>query len=158
MGARSYVANALIARGRSIGRSAGCEMRVELSDHSVDARMVDPDREGLAWDSSLYKHGNVFLEGYANPIKPRVNRHKELEDGDTASLDETEHDGTEDGTEDTGVELISSGRYAAFMRQHLIEQLLNPSEHWRLIVYAVVGLAILQTATLFVALAAAGVF
>lgn len=158
MGVRSWTANALIARGRSIGRSAGCEMQVQLSDHSIETRMVSPDRDDLAWDDSLYRHGNVFLEGYANPVKPRVDRHKELEDGDTASLDETAHDATEADTSDSGAELISSGRYAAFMRQHLIEQLLNPSEHWRLIVYAVIGLAILQTATLFVALAAAGVF
>lgn len=158
MGLRSYIANALIARGRSIGRSAGLEMKVELSDHSIDVAMADPDREDLAWDGDLYKHGNVFIHGYANPVKPTVNYNEALEDPDTVEVEGSDCEGAQSVAEDAHVELISSPRYRDYMRQDLISQLLNPREQWRLLAYGIIALGILMLPTMILSAAAAGVF
>lgn len=132
-------------------------MAVTVSDHSIDVRMVDPSDESLAWDGSMYRYGNLFIDGYANPIKPRVEAHKDLAQEDTAHIEEGGDD-SETDSDDSHTKLISSKRYAQFMRQDLMESILNPREQWRLIAYAVIALAVLMLANVFISLSAAGVF
>lgn len=144
MSIRTRLGNWLIRRGRGIGRKEGeSELAVILSDHSIKTRMVDTDRDDLAWDHNLYRHGNVFIQDYANPIKPRVDHDPELQNSDEIQVDPPE-----DAHEDEHVQMISSNRFASFMKQQLIESLLNPREQWRLILYAIVGVAVLQFVTI----------
>lgn len=152
MGVRSYLANWLIRRGRGLGRSAGYELAVELSDHSIKTTMVDPSDDDLAWDDGLYKHGGVFHEDYANPLKIRVNERKNLEDPDEVELEE----GDEEADGDVHTEVISSKRYAGYMRQHLIEQLLTPRSQWKLAVLGIIGLGLLQLLTIILMLFVTG--
>lgn len=161
---RAWLSNKFVGFGRKIGRADGQELMVDLSEHSISVGMVDPERDDLAWDDSLYRHGNVFLKGYANPIKPTVTRHNELEEPDTAEIEEIDSEATDavsaetDGGEDGHVKLISSARFGEFMRQQLIESLLNPREQWRLLMYAMIGLGALQFLTMIVTLYATGSF
>lgn len=151
---RTKIANWGIGFFRKLGRKPGeSELAVELSDHSINVRMVETDTEQRAWDDNLYRYGNVFIDGYANPIKPSVEYNEELEDPDTVDVEEGS---AEDS--DSHVELISSPRYRDYMRQDLIGQLLNPREQWRIIAYAVIGLALIMAINLVVTLSAAGVF
>lgn len=136
MSIRSRIANAFIGFGRRIGRGAGAEMMVELGDHRIDARMVHPDsQEEKAWDDNLYRRGNVFVRGYANPIKPAVNAREDLDDPDTIDVREA--------GENEHMQLISSPRYHKFMQQDLIDSLLTPQEKWQKLMYVILGVGAL---------------
>lgn len=155
MTVRSVLGTWFLNAGRKLGRMFGTQLVVEASNHSLETSMEVPGKEKRAWDPSMYKRGQMYIHGYANPVKPQVNYNEELTDPDTTTLkekiaDEEEHDNAH-------TQLISSPRYREYMRQDLISQLLNPREQWRLIAFAVIALAVLQVATLVVGLAAAGV-
>ena len=198
---RETIANWFISTGRSFGRATGLELAVEVSDHSIKCDMEKPDESTRAWDPDMYKDGNLFVSGYANPIKPRVDYHPDLEEPNTVDVSEG-HSGTSDaeriascdgcGPEDnqeameamdgviTGdvdderlcethlgeldsshgshLNLISSGRYREYMRQDLISQLLTPESRWNLIVWAMIGLGVLQFLAIIVTLYATGSF
>lgn len=163
---RELIANSFIAAGRSFGKLTGLQLQVELSDHSINASMESPDKDQRAWDDSLYKSGNVFVDGYANPIKPRVRANQDLEEPDTVELEEGEVDDDveqpqlESGEEadDKHAYLITSGRYREYMRQDLISQLLTPESRWNILVWAVVGLGVLQFLAIVITMWATGSF
>lgn len=154
---RETIANSLIAAGRTLGKMSGLELKVELNDHSINVDMVQPDQDRWAWDPDLYKSGNVYVSGYANPIKPRVEQNQNLDTPNVVTRanpdEQPEHDDDDDvisgdgdstAEDSTHVQLISSGRYREFMRQDLISQLLTPESRWNLLVWAVVALGVLQ--------------
>lgn len=158
MTVRTYLSNTLIGWGRSIGRKEGqTELAVTISEHSIDTRMVETTKEHRAWDDGLYRYGNVFVKGYANPVKPVVDHNKELENPDTIDIEEG-GDNESDESEGSHVELISSPRYRDYMTQDLISQLLNPREQWRLIAYAIIALGAVMLINVVVTMSAAGVF
>lgn len=164
MGVRSWLSNWMIGAGRKLGRGAGLELAVELSDHSIKASMVNPDSDEYAWDPDHYKYGNVFHADYANPLKVVVNTEKSLEDPDTAGLEESDPEqssGESEDADDDGVQhakLITSDRFAAYMRQDLISQLLNPREQWRLLAYGIIALGVLQFFGIIITLWTTGAF
>lgn len=145
-----------------MGQSVGLELAVELSEHSIEIEMEKPDEDTRAWDPDLYSNGNVFVQGYANPIKPRVQYNQALEEPSTIDVTEGDGEGVQDDTDDTDdgphLELISSGRYRDYMRQDLISQLLTPDAQWKLIAYAVLGMLVLQFIGIIVTLYATGTF
>lgn len=121
--------------------------------------MEHPNKTTRAWDPNLFRYGQMYRSGYANPIKPVVNHNPELEnpdtiaaDGGTVTVDDVDED------DNKHVELISSTRYREYMRQDLISQLLNPREQWRKVVWAVIALAIIMGMNFMATLSAAGVF
>lgn len=164
MSYRAYPANVLIGWGRSLGKLLGCELAVDLNDHSITAKMQHPDKDNRAWDSNLYKSGNVFVDGYANPIKPRVEANEGLENPDEITHVEgevdVEDDEEPDVDDDDGAHtyLIASSRYRNYMRQDLISQLLTPNEQWKLIMYAVLGNVALTFFAIIITLYATGTF
>lgn len=153
MALRESVITGTMSLVRSAGRAMGLRLLVEPSDHSIEVKMVVPDTEERAWDDSLYKYGNIIPKDYANPIKVIVDENPNLDQKDTAELEESD--------ENPGVEgkayLIASQRYHKFMQNDLISQLLNPKERWRLIAYGVIAVGAINLVTLMAALAAAGV-
>lgn len=151
MALRTWLGNLLLNLGRKLARADGRELAVDLSDHSIGIKMAKPDTDELAWDPDLYHRGCVFVDGYANPIKPVVNRNKTLEDPDTIDAEQPEN-------EERHVEMISSSRYGDYMKQDLISQILNPKEHWRLLAYGILGLLVLQFFAIIVTLYATGGF
>jgi hypothetical protein len=158
MSIRTTIANTLISTGRSLGRSGDAELAVDVSDHSISVAMEEPDKTQRAWDSNLYRRGNLFIDGYANPVKPSVQQHKELATPDEAKVIEGQpEDDSPPDDDEPHVDLIASPRYRAYMRQDLISQLLNPRAQWRLIAYAVIALAVFMAVNIVVSLAAAGV-
>ena len=161
MTVRATIATAIMNFGRSIGRAMGCEVAVELSDHSIDMKMQVPDKDQKAWDENLYKKGNVFYHGYANPIKPRVQHHEGLENPDEihSQVATVETDGGDDveSFEEKHCQMISSPRYRDYMTQDLISQLLTPDERWKLLAFAVLFVAFLAVINILVSLSAAGV-
>ncbi len=150
---RSWIASAMLNTARSFGRLLGCQLVVETSQHSLETKMELPNKEQRAWDENLYKKGQMYYSGYANPIKPAVDYDQDLENPDKITAEESEQEKTEGH-----VELISSSRYREYMRQDLISQLLTPQEKWRLIAYAVGGVAVLQFVSIIITLWATGSF
>lgn len=149
---RTYLGNWMISTGRSLARSDGREMAVTLSEHSIGATMVDPSEDATAWDEDLYRHGNVFYRGYANPIKPRVNHNDKLENPD--EIDNAHATEVDEGH----VKLISSSRFGDFMRQNLIGELLNPRSHWKMVMYLIAGNIVITFLTIIMVLYANGSF
>lgn len=139
MGVRAWMATQAIRTARSFGNVLGCEMKVELSDHSIELSMVHPNTFGQAWDPDFYVRGNVFRKGYANPIKPTVDQNKKLSTPDTVDI-ENANEPVGDGS-GRHVSMISSPRYRMYMVQDLVSQLLNPQERLKLIMYILVGIA-----------------
>jgi len=167
MGFRTWLANALINAGITIGKSTGLKKKVELSQHTISIGMADADQDTRAWDHDLYKSGNVFMQGYANPIKPRVRQNTGLENPDTVDVEEGETDTDtdqpqlEDGesqSDSPHVQLITSSRYRDYMRQDLISQLLTPESRWNLLVWAGIAIGVLQFLVLVAVLWANGTF
>jgi hypothetical protein len=155
MSFRTFIANKIIGFGRRIGRSNSSELKVTLSDHSIDVRMVDTDIDELYWDDNLYKFGNVFPAGYSNPIKVSVDHKPEISKPDTVEVEEskpdTEPDSKEggEGEEDSAhVSVMSTKRYKMFMKQTLASDLLNPKEQLDKLMYAIIGVAVLQFVTM----------
>ena len=138
----------------------GLKRKIELSDHSIEIELSNPDKDKRAWDTNLYRNGNVFVSGYANPIKPSVEHNPQLETKDTVTVEHGDVDGdeTEDTDETKHISLISSSRYRDYMRQDLISQLLTPQEQWKLLAYGIIGVGILQFLTMIVIVYATGGF
>jgi len=163
MSYREIPINAALGLVVGIGQSIGLKQKVEISDHTVSVELTLPDQDTRAWDKDHFRHSNVFMKGYANPIKPVVRHHPNLEEKDTVHLqaqsetlqheanqtaeDEDNHadeeSETEDSSDDTHVSLISSSRYRDYMRQDLVSQLLTPQEQWKLIAYGILALGML---------------
>lgn len=163
MSIRASIATTALNFARSLGRTLGCELVVETSQHSLATSMQVPgETDSKAWDPDLYKSGQIFYAGYANPIKPTVTRHTELEDPDQVDVLEGDAEQAEqtisEDDDERHAELISSARYRKYMRQDLISQLLTPRERWRLIAFAIIGLGALQFIAIAVTLWATGSF
>ena len=178
MGVRETVATTILNTARSMGRVLGCELVVEASQHSLSTTMERPNTDGArAWDDNLYKHGQLYYAGYANPIKPRVKVDTDLETPDQVAVEESQfnpldqnpatdggeiteemHRRTQGPADDEHTKMISSARYRKYMRQDLISQLLTPRERWRLITYAIIGLGLLQMFGIVMTLYATGSF
>ena len=177
MSYREIPAQFVMGMAETFAKSLGCEKDVTVSEHSIDVTYVVPDKDRKAWDSSLFKSGNLFVEGYANPIKPRVHDNPELENPDTVDVVEgdggvevdVEEDSSVDGSADREggsgesndnkhVGLISSSRYQTYMQQDLVSQLLTPQEQWRLIAYGILALGGLSFMNIIIVLYATGSF
>lgn len=161
MSYRAIPVNWLLNLALSLGDQLGLQQKVEVSNHSINVSITSPDHDTRAWDPDLYKNGNLFVSGYANPIKPRVEHNTELEHPDTVEVQEGDVDDAEDGTEDDRgphVELISSSRYRDYMRQDLVSQLLTPSEKWRLLAYGILAVGGLQFVTMIILVYVTGGF
>jgi hypothetical protein len=160
------VPGAIMNLVRSTFGIVGYELVVELSEHSIEIDLERPNKDKRAWDSSLYKTGNVFLSGYANPIKPVARSSPKLENHDKAELIEGEGEET-DGEEEQDTEhedtdtveaaVIASGRFKTYMKQDLISQMLTPNRQWKLVAYAVGVLALLVLVNVFISMSAAGI-
>lgn len=89
---------------RGFARLLGNEIDVVVTEHEIKLDVVDPDKTdelGRAWDDSHFTAGNIHLANIANPIKPEP------------PSDESEHD------------YIMSERYKSFMKQTLMEDIVN---------------------------------
>jgi len=136
MGLRSTIGTAALGFGRSVGNMLGCELAVDVSDHSIETKMVPPSAtDERAWDDQLYVKGNLFVDGYANPVKLRVDRNEGLENPDEVAVEESGRD-----DDNTHTKVMSSARYRAYMVQQLISELLNPSERLTMIQWILVGI------------------
>lgn len=154
MALRDHLATFAMRIARAFGHRIGCYLVIEPSEHTVRLSMEVPSKSNRAWDLNHYRWTNIFPDGYANPIRIDVDRHKALETPDEVLPVETRNSTEEahlaaDGGEDvtSHIQLISSHRYREFMRQNLISQLINPSEKLNRLFLAfmvVIGLLIMQ--------------
>lgn len=151
------LATGVLRYARSFGQLLGRELVVETSDHSIKISMEKSGNSKRAWDDDLYKRGNIFYHGYANPLKIVVDHKPEMGEKDTAEVREG---ATDEDTEDSDREadIISSPRYTQFMRNDLISQLLNPQEQWDKLLYGMIAIGGLQFLTIVATLWATGSF
>jgi hypothetical protein len=130
----------------------GLELAVDVSGHSIETKMAPPKKTNeRAWDDDLFTKGNLFVNDYANPVKPRVKHNQGIDEPDVVDVEEGETD-----ADDVHTEVISSPRYRLYMVQDLVSQLLNPSERLTMIQWILVGIAgmVLMTLLTCVAIAA----
>ena len=142
---RTYLATAAIKRARSFGNKLGCELVVEDQGHTLAAPMEPPNTTKRAWDPRLWKSGQLYVEGYANPVKPvvrRTDRENEMDEIDVSVGVNNE------GAEDVG--MLPSYRYQIHQDQHTISELVNPQEQWRLIMYAIIAVGALVFVSMLV--------
>jgi len=156
MSYREIPANWLLSKARSFGRSLGCELVVDVSDHSIKTSMEVPNTDKRAWDSNMYHRGQLFRAGYANPIKPvEVLEDDEKYDQVKKSIDIIE---SGEQAERGEVGMLPSWRYQEHQDQHTISQMVNPTEQWRKILYAVLGLGLLMMMNVVISAYLAGGF
>ena len=135
---RSWLATGAIKKARKFGRMLGCEVVVEDRGHTLAVTMEPPNTNKRAWDPRLWKSGQLYVEGYANPVKPvvrRTDRENEMDDIDVTVGVNNE------GADDVG--MLPSYRYQIHQDQHTISELVNPQEQWRLLMYAVIAVGAL---------------
>lgn len=150
-----------VRKGRGMGRLFGRELVVEQGEHDLKLSMEKPDNDARAWDSSMFKRGQVFVEGYSNPVKVSIDHNPGIDQKDTVDVTESEtgeDDDEESGESDDRVEVIASPRYQQFMEQELISQLLNPEEQWNKLLYGMLAIGALQFMAIIVTLWATGSF
>lgn len=157
---RDSIANGFISAGRTLGQILGLQLAVEVSDHSIELSMEHVEKDTRAWDTNLYKNGNLFIKGYANPVKLRLEQNEGLENPDTVDVEDgdTEADTADDSEEDHEAAVIASSRYRDYMRQDLISQLLTPESRWNLLVWAGIAIAGLQFINMILMLWSTGSF
>ena len=130
--------------GRSVGNMMGCELAVDVSGHSIETKMVPPEPNSQrAWDDDLFVKGNLFVNDYANPVKPVVEHKEGIDDPDQVELETSD-----EGESSVHTSVISSKRYGLFMMQNLVSELLNPSERLTTIQWILVGIAGMMLMTL----------
>lgn len=97
------------------------EPKITISEHSIDIQYVNPsDMDKRAWDSSQYHRGNIFIEGYANPVR-------------------IEKDDKE------GINLIPSTKYQDFMKTKVIRDALHSKgRDTDMMIKIMIGIGILQ--------------
>lgn len=144
---RSTVATVVMSGARSIGQALGTELVVELSEHSIETKMEVPDTDQRAWDDDLYRTGQLYYSGYANPFKPVIREADDREELDEPDVEESDVAADED---DASVGMMPSRRYRAYLDQHLISELVRPEDRWQLLVYAVLAIGFLQMVTIAV--------
>ena len=151
---RTQIASGLLSNARKIGESLGCEPVIEVSEHSIKMSMEVPDKSKRAWDSDLYESGQLFYEGYANPVKLRVNQTQNPKQPDTLESPKP----LPDGGEEKNLEVIPSYRYRQHMDQHLLSQLVNPTQQWTLLLYAILGVGGLVVLSIIITMYVTGGF
>ena len=163
----SGLATWFVRKARRMGRLLGRELVVVQSEHDLKLKMEKPHNDARAWDDSLFKNGQLFVDGYANPVKVTVNHNPGIDEKDTVEPKEGTAPNSEDGDgvesedeedEDDWIEVIASPRYQQFMEQNLISQLLSPDEQWNKLFYGVLGVMALQFFTVIVTLWSTGSF
>lgn len=154
---REWLSNLAMSSALGFGEMLGCEHVVDVSQHSIEISMEVPSTTERAWDNDMYHKGQLYCEGYANPIKPVVEHDETTEGVDSVAFEESE-DVDEEDDEDAEVGVIPSWRYKQLMEQELVSQLINPSEQWRKIVYGLIGIAGLQFMGMMITLYATGSF
>lgn len=136
--------------GRSLAQSDQGELVVDVTDHRLLTSLERPDTDARAWDPDMFVSGQMFLEGYANPVKPVAVRDEDMETMDTADVEMAANGGEAEEIEDH-VKLLSSWRYKEYQDQHLITELVRPEEQWKMIIYVLLAIAALTLITLLVA-------
>lgn len=78
----------------------GYKLKVTVGEHKIYLDWVKASNlKERAWDKSHYVNGNIFVKGYANPIKPRLDREK------------------------SNLDMIESTRYKDFMKLQTIQNI-----------------------------------
>lgn len=92
---------------RVMSEAIGNEIAVVITPHKIKLKFIDPDSTDYAWDESLFTSGNLFLEGFANPVKPKI--------PDNEDKAESEYN----------LELIESKRYKKLMDNKLMDDVIS---------------------------------
>lgn len=138
------LATSALGAARSFGRTLGCELEVTVDNQRIQTVMRPPgSHDSRVWDPDMYYRGNLYLRGYANPVKPRAEIDKDPSELDRGSLevsqdapDAREGEAVADGGESDAVvkerhaKLMSSPLYKKHMDNHMISELVTPDEKW----------------------------
>lgn len=70
--------NLLLLIAGKYSRIRGQELVITLTEHAIIVQYEQPAKTDLAWDYSHYVNGCIFLDGFANPVKPTAKQIDEL--------------------------------------------------------------------------------
>lgn len=133
---------------RSMANAFGYQIVVETSPHSLHVSFEKPNTMQRAWDPGLFKRGQLYVKGYANPVKPiarQTTSHTEKDEVDM--IDTYEGKGNapvvvgDGGKQMQHTEIISSPRFHSLMQQKIIEAMVRPEQQWKTIVYIMLFIA-----------------
>ena len=155
MAYRDTIATGILTNAVKIGQKLGCKLVVETNEHTIKTKMEVPNNDKRAWDLRMFRNGNLFLDGYANPYKPVVHEPQDPKAPDTLDVEVSDE---EDEEHELEYELVPSYRYSEHQDATLISQLVNPSEQWRLLVYGIITLGGLIFFNIIIVLWATGSF
>lgn len=125
------IATFAIDTARQLSQMFGNELAVIVTPHKIKIRMLDPDNTRRDWDSRMFESGNIFLAGFANPVKPKI------------------PDTEEDAKESYEMDMIASERYKDYMEQSLIKDIIREGKDDKLTLRMVVLiLGIMQLLTM----------
>lgn len=94
--------NFLLSLAVGLAEVLGMKLKVQLDEHRIRLSVIEPDKlTKRAYDGSHYENGNVFVKGYANPVKVLFDKAEKK------------------------AELISSERYKHFMKMSLLKDLIR---------------------------------
>lgn len=94
-----------------------------IRGRKIEWELVEPDRErersDRHWDDSIYLHGNIYIDGYANPI--------EVVEDNVEEIDPEDLDEDEDEVPDVNerIHLYPSDKYRALLKNHVIQQVFS---------------------------------
>jgi hypothetical protein len=143
------LATSALGAARIFGRTLGCELEVTVDNQRIQTVMRPPgSHSARVWDPDMYYRGNLYLRGYANPVKPGVDVEldpSELDRG-TIEVSEGSREAFADGgervealpvVEDEHARLMSSKLFKKHMDNHMISELVTPDEKWNKIFMAI---------------------
>lgn len=99
------ILNWILGLAVGVASLLGYKLMVSVDEHRIDVELTKPEelRERI-YDTSHYVNGNIYRKGYANPIKPLLDKAGKK------------------------VELVSSERYKEFMRMKILKELIKTAE------------------------------
>lgn len=83
------ITNMFLSLAEGLASLMGYKLVITLDEHKIDLKFVKPGdfrRKEAFYDDAHYVNGNIFLDGYANPVKPVfdkvINAAEEIGDND----------------------------------------------------------------------------
>ena len=160
MGLRDSVGSVAVQSGIKIASMFGCKPVVEIEGPMLRISAEVPNNDKRAWDSSMLINGWIGVKGYANVILPRVSRTPNPKQPDELDVESNpeETQPLADAPEDVVFDAVPSYRYQEHQHQHVVRDLVNPSERLTLIILGLIGVGGLVLVNMIVVLYATGSF
>ena len=67
---KSRIADWMLDKSRQVANEADKEIAIEVGQHDIQLEFVEPESNNERHWDDLFERGNIYVRGFANPIKP----------------------------------------------------------------------------------------